>query len=269
MLCSPAPAAAGTEPQWAPAATAAVHPGVVARTGAIACTSNFLFTDDRGALYLGMAALCARGGAGVPQAQDGHGRAGCTSPSQPLGTPVDLVGTGLTGTLAYSSWLTMQKVGEKLRSTCSQNNFALIELPVEAREVANPSVPLVGGPTGLAERRTRPGEEVVGYGAGPARPGTALSPMPGYLVGYTFDGWANLVYTVAPGLPGDSGSGYLNGSGQAIGSLTSLALDPPGSNVVTDLGMVLAYARERGGLTGLRLVPGTEPFRGYALTPQG
>lgn len=268
---APSGAVAAAEAEWAPAASAKVHPGVVARTGNLACTSNFLFTEDSGALYLGMAALCARADAKAAQTDDGTGRRGCTSPSQPLGTPVELVGTGVVGTLAYSSWLTMQKVGEKLRSTCNHNNFALVKLPTSARKLVNPSLPILGGPVGLAQKRTRPGEEVVGYGAGPFRlGGTALSPMRGYVVGYTFEAWANLVYTVTPGLPGDSGSGYLDRNGRAMGSLANLALDPPGSNTVTDLGMVLDYARERGGLAGLRLIPGTEPFRGLsAIAPQG
>lgn len=262
--------ASAAQPEWAPAASAKIHPGVVVQNGKLRCTSNFLFTDDSGALYLGQAALCARANAGAVRTHDGLSRVGCASPSLPLGSPVELIGTGVTGTLAYSSWLTMQMVREKIPSTCTHNNFALIRLPGSARDLVNPSVPLIGGPVGPARQRTRPGGTVVGYGAGPARAGgSPLSLMPGVLVGYTFEGWANLIYSVAPGLPGDSGSGFLDNSGRAMGSLANLALDPPGSNTVTDLGMVLAYARERGGLKGLRVVPGTEPFLGSSVPSPG
>ena len=39
-------------------------------------------------------------------------------------------------------------------------------------------------------------------------------------------GWSRTVYTVTPGIPGDSGSGFLNASGQAIGVLSTVAIAP-------------------------------------------
>lgn len=250
--------------EWAPAAAARVHPGVVTRTGEVSCTSNFLFTDATGALYLGQAALCAHRHARPADGPDGLRRGGCTFVSYPLGTAVEVVGTGVVGTLAYSSWVTMQRVGEKVRSTCKDNNFALVRLPDDARRFANPSVPVLGGPTGLPSRYTPVGATVVGYAAGPAHLGVPLlGPMPGQVIGHTDDGWAHLVYSVPPGLPGDSGSGYLDGRGCAVGSLANLTVDPPVANTVTDLAMALQYARDRGGVRGLRLIAGTEPFTGF------
>jgi hypothetical protein len=71
------------------------------------------------------------------------------------------------------------------------------------------------------------------------------------------NGWSRTVYTVTPGIPGDSGSGFLNGSGQAIGVLSTVALAPlAASNGVGDLGRELAYARAHG-LSDLALVNGT------------
>ena len=56
------------------------------------------------------------------------------------------------------------------------------------------------------------------------------------------NGWSHNVSTLTPGIPGDSGSGFLNDSGQAIGILSTLQLAPlPGSNGVGDLGKELAY----------------------------
>ena len=61
------------------------------------------------------------------------------------------------------------------------------------------------------------------------------------------NGWSHTVYTVTPGIPGDSGSGFLNASGQAIGVLSTVALAPlAGSNGVGDLSRELAYARAHG-----------------------
>ena len=54
----------------------------------------------------------------------------------------------------------------------------------------------------------------------------------------------------------------MNGSGQAIGTLSTLQVLPlPGTNGVGDLSNELAYARANG-FGGLQLVPGTRPFRG-------
>jgi hypothetical protein len=62
-------------------------------------------------------------------------------------------------------------------------------------------------------------------------------------------------------VPGDSGSAFLDAEGNALGTLSTLALAPlAGSNGVGDLAHELAYAQATSGIAGLRLVPGTEPF---------
>ena len=106
-------ATAGTSsaaPSWAPADSATIHPGVQMYTEGAQCTANFVFTDGAGNTYVGYAAHCA----GTGEATDTNG---CDAGSLPLGTKVDfveggsLVGEGTkvgSGTLAYSSWLTMQ-----------------------------------------------------------------------------------------------------------------------------------------------------------------
>jgi len=257
------PAAAA--PEWAPLGSAAVHPGVVVRTSNVSCTSNYLFTDDTGALYLGMAALCAHRNARPADGPDGVHHNGCTFDSYPIGTPVELKGTGVRGVLAYSSWVAMRHWHE-LYSTCLDNNFALIRLPGSARARSNPSVPGLGGPTGVATAFTPAGAKVVGYGNGPAHlDAQPLRPMPGEVLGDNGGGYAHLVTSLPPGLPGDSGAGYLDEQGRAVGVLANLTLDPPGANTVIDLARVLAYANSRGGMKGVRLIAGTERFVGVPL----
>ena len=66
---------------------------------------------------------------------------------------------------------------------------------------------------------------------------------------------------MTPGIPGDSGSGFLNDSAAAIGTLSTVAIAPlAGSNGVGDLGRELRL-RERQRLVGGALANGTEPFR--------
>lgn len=62
-----------------------------------------------------------------------------------------------------------------------------------------------------------------------------------------------------PGRIPDSGSGFLDGSGGAIGTLSTVAIAPlTASNGVADLGRELEYANASG--TRVSLVDGTEPF---------
>jgi hypothetical protein len=238
---------------WSPASTASVHPGVQTFTAGAQCTSNFVFQEGS-TVFLGQAAHCS--GTGEATETDG-----CTSASLPLGTPVEVSGAGRPGTLAYNSWLAMQGAGESNPDACAYNDFALIRLdPADVGRV-NPSVPGFGGPTGLGTVSGL-GSTVYSYGNSSLRAGiTKLSPKQGIVVQGEGNGWSHNVVTLTPGVPGDSGSGFLNGSGEAFGTLSTLQIAPlAGSNGVGDLQRELAYARAHG-FPNLQLVPGTEPFR--------
>jgi hypothetical protein len=251
---------------WAPADTAPIHPGTMMYTQGAQCTANFVYTDGAGNTYVGYAAHCAGTGA----ATDTNG---CDATSLPLGTRVtfadggSLISEGTTvgaGTLAYSSWLTMQKNGEQDANTCAFNDLALVK--VDAADVAkvNPSVPFWGGPTGIDTDGTAAGDRVYTYGNSSLRAGIAeLSPHTGISLGDAAadGGWSHPVYTLTPGVPGDSGSGFMDAGGRALGVLSTIAIAPlAGSNGVGDLNKELSYAAAHSGIAGLALVPGTEPF---------
>ena len=69
------------------------------------------------------------------------------------------------------------------------------------------------------------GDTVYSYGNSSLRGGvTKLSPKQGVVVQGEGNGWSRTVYTVTPGIPGDSGSAFLSGSGQAIGVLSTLQI---------------------------------------------
>jgi hypothetical protein len=126
----------------------------------------------------------------------------------------------------------------------------------------NPSVPGFGGPTGVGSVGGL-GSTVYSYGNSSLRAGvTKLSPKQGTVIQNQGNGWSHNVLTVTPGIPGDSGSGFLNGSGQAIGTLSTLQIAPAaGSNGVGDIAKEIAYMHANSSLSGANLVPGTEPFR--------
>ena len=258
-------AAAGTAtaaPTWAPAATAPVHPGVQTITAGGQCTSNFVFFDAANNVYIGQAAHCA--------GTDGNTATnGCVAGTRPVGTPVTVNGASKPGSMVYSSWATMQSVKEPDPDTCQYNDLALIKLDAADYAKVNPSIPFWGGPTGITDT-TATGDKVLSYGNSSLRLGvTALSPKEGKSLGNANEngGWTHPVYTVTPGIPGDSGSAFINGTGQAFGVLSVLeALPRPASNGVADLSRALAYMRANdASFAGIQLANGTAPFTGGRL----
>ena len=209
-------------------------------------------------MYIGQAAHCS--GTGADTDTDG-----CSSASLPLGTKVD-VGGVTTGTMVYNSWLTMQARGEKDPNTCAYNDLALIRLPAAAVAKVNPSIPFWGGPTGIGGATTA-GANVYSYGNSELLMGqTTLSPMRGTSLGDDGNGWSHTIVSARPGVPGDSGSAYLNANGRAIGILSTISIAPvPATNGVGDIAHELAYMHSH---TTLRatLVRGTEPFHPNRLT---
>ena len=243
-----------TSSAWAPAKTATIHPGVQVFTEGAQCTSNFVF-EEGASVYLGQAAHCS--GTGGQTETDG-----CSSASLPLGTPVEVTCASKPGTLVYNSWLTMQANGEADPDTCAYNDLALIKLdPADVGKV-NPSVPGFGGPTGVGTVGGL-GSTVYSYGNSELRGGiTKLSPKQGVVIQNEGNGWSHIVSTVTPGIPGDSGSGFLNGAGEAIGVLSTLQIAPlAGTNGVGDIGKELAYLHANSSFGALQLVHGTEPFK--------
>jgi hypothetical protein len=240
-------------PRWAPAATASIHPGAVLVTDGAQCTANFVFTRND-EVFLGYAAHCA--GTGGATDLDG-----CATGSLPLGTPVEIEGARRPGVLVYSSWLAMQVAKERNANACAYNDFALVRVDPVDRGAVNPSVPHWGGPTGLNRTGNPGGASVFTYGSSSLRQGlTALSPKSGFSVGTDGGGWTHPVYTLTPGIPGDSGSGLLDGSGKATGILSTVNITPlPASNSFGDLQRSLAYARVHG-MGNVVLAVGTQPF---------
>ena len=250
-LVAAAPAAA--EPTWAPASEADIRPGSMTFTEGGQCTSNFVFFDAAGTVYLGQAAHCS--------GTDGSAATnGCESGSRPLGSEVEIEGASRPGTLVYNSWLAMQEAGETDANACQYNDLALVRIdPADVDEV-NPTIPFWGGPTGLGGTTTL-GENVLSYGNSSLRLGLdLLKPKTGISLGQSGGGWTHNVVTVTPGIPGDSGSAFIDRQGRAFGVLSTLQLLPlAGSNGVSDLSRALDYMRSSG--FDAQLAEGTKTFR--------
>ena len=240
-------------PTWAPAASAPIHPGVQTFTAGAQCTANFVFFDASNTVYIGQAAHCS--GTGGNTATNG-----CTSGSLPIGTQVQVTGASQPGVMVYNSWLTMQGLGEADANTCQFNDLALIKLnPADFGKV-NPSIPFWGGPTGVTAS-VPDQSKVLSYGNSELRLGiSALSPKEGIQLSQDSGGWNHQVYTATPGIPGDSGSAFLNSTGAALGVLSTVQIAPlAGSNGVGDVSREINYMNAHSSL-GAQLALGTQPF---------
>jgi hypothetical protein len=236
-----APGAAG--------AATTVRPGDQLYSDAGQCTANFVYTNGS-ARFIGLAAHCFSMGGSTDTN-------GCDTASLPLGAAVENADGTVIGSLAYSSWIAMQQAGEGNAEACDYNDLALVRLA--SGVTANPSVPRWGGPTGLTPAGTpQAGNEVYSYGNSSLRLGiTQLSPKTGFGVDDSPGGWSHTVYTLTPGIPGDSGSGFLDAQGRAFGTLSTVQIAPlVAANGVADLGRQLAYANARGGLGTITVVTG-------------
>jgi hypothetical protein len=251
-------------PTWAPERFAKIKPGVQMLTNGAQCTANFVFKDAAGRVYVGYAAHCAATGS----SSDTNG---CTTPTLPLGTRVQF-GTGGnlfssgnivgTGRLAYSSWRTMQKRGTKDAARCAYNDFALVRVDPASVSKVNPTVPTWGGPNAIASTTLKAGTPIYTVGNSSLRTGTAAAKT-GSVIRVVGGGLAYDIKTSNPGIPGDSGSGFMDSRGRAAGVLSTLSVGiglTPVSNTMGDLFRELNYAKLYGGISGLYLVKGTRPF---------
>jgi hypothetical protein len=256
LIAPVAPTAAAAAHPAQRSGTADITPGVVmftpvAQGSTSACTAAFVFTGPE-ATYLGYAAHCAARG-------EATGLSGCAERTLPVGTSVAIEGADgfrTSGRLAYTSWRTMQDVGETDEALCTLNDFALVQLSPEDVGRVDPTVPALGGPTDLDSDGTVAGEPVYSYQ--PQNGGRAVKS--GQSLGVETAGLTHRVDTSPPGRPGDSGSGYLDGEGRAFGVLSTLFLDGSRTNGVTDLAHALAYASRYGGIGTVSLVLGERPF---------
>lgn len=262
----PAGSAADAVAVWAPESTAKIKPGVQMYTAGAQCTANFVFRDGVGNVYVGYAAHCAgKGGSSDTN--------GCTTPSLPLGTPVTFVTGGNffsagktvgTGRLAYSSWISMQRLRTRDANRCAHNDFALVRVDRASVKYVNPTVPKFGGPVGLASPPLAAKAPIYTVGNSSLRTGTAtaktgkvLARVPGTPV-LAYD-----IQTGSPGIPGDSGSGFMDGLGRAAGVLSTINVGlslTPVTNTMGNIYYELTWAQKYSGIRRLVLANGTRGF---------
>src|SRR3954454_642467 len=197
-------ASAATTVRWATARTATVHPGVQAGIAGVRCIAGFVMTDGH-RVFLAVPGSCA----GV---DDGKPTDGCTAAQVPYGLKVRIQGARYRGRMAYSSYTEMQLRGTRRPNVCANN--ALVLIRVDSRDIrrTNPSIPVTGGPTGVATTSPAQGDKLTAYLNG--APSQALAMQ------NSGAGWAHSVQPSSAVAASQLGSPVLNGAGRAVGMVT-------------------------------------------------
>lgn len=193
------------------------------------CTANFVFrTSDNDTLYVGTAAHCV----------DDLDR----------GDPVSLAEGVAVARLAYSSWNTSGD--EPWEGENFHNDFALLRVEDEYRDLVHPAILHFGGPTGIAPAPD-PGDRLWTYGNTEYREAAPQTDRLDPREGIVEDSRSKSTYAYLPGtVPGDSGSPVMTADGAALGTMSTLNrvwtqrlpdTPPPGSNSVSNLGYALDY----------------------------
>ena len=133
----------------------------------------------------------------------------------------------------------MQQRNETDADACAYNDLALVKVDAADVSKVNPSHPVLGRP-GRHSTPTapRPASRVYSFGNSSLRGGVeaALAEAGRQPRHRAAAAGRHPVYTVTPGVPGDSGSAFLDAEGNALGTLSTLAIAPlAGSNGVGDL----------------------------------
>jgi hypothetical protein len=220
-----AAASADASTTWAPLASATIRPGVVIHTADGDCQSNFVFSRQNATqAFIGTTANCVR--------------------KLPIGAIAAIGNPRNIGILVYSSWITMQDVGEQDAGALEYNDFAVFYVDSSSRAMVNPALPQTGGPTGADDAGALgTGARLRFWGKTPsvAESGNWHDAVVTGKVG----GWALLAHGVLPGAPGTMGGGVVTPEGKAVGVLVNLAVSPdPGANGVARLDKVMSYASE-------------------------
>jgi hypothetical protein len=166
----------------------------------------------------------------------------------------------VTGTLAYTSWGVMLEADEDPYDLpCGHNDFALVEIPLEAQVRTTPYTPHFGPTTEIAKPDELPvGTLVQSYGNSPLWFNQEVTKeKQGLITEEPKDAtgnWFVLATMAPPGVFGDSGSGLMTADHKAVGVLSMFAEtsgNPSatgiGTGVYTYLGAALAYMEAHGG----------------------
>lgn len=229
-------------PHWGSAATATVHPGVEVSMAGVTCLAGFVLTDGTRA-FIAIPAYCS--GAGEVD------NSKCDAGQAPLGLPVTIQGAKHEGTLVYSSITAMELRSETRANRCAYNNLSLVRIDRRDIKRTNPSVPGLGGPTGVSKDQPTAPSQLMVYLSAPTT-AQALDSGSG--------GWAHTMMVDAPVSPADLGGPVLTDNGKALGMVSGTPMSD-GITTVSNLRKEIHYLHTFSRFADVHLAKGTVAFK--------
>lgn len=236
-----APAMSTSGPRWAPASSATVHPGVTVSMAGVTCVAGFVFTDGTHA-FIGIPAGCS----GAGQLDNSK----CDTGQVPYGLRVTIGGARYKGTLVYSSITEMELRSERRVNVCANNSLSLVRIDQRDIKRTNPSVPALGGPSGVSSAQPAAPDQLMVYLGAPTT-AQAISTGSG--------GWAHTMMIDGPVSASSAGAVVLTSDGKGIGMVTTTP-DGGGQITATDLRLELRYLHKLTKFAGVHLALGTVKF---------
>jgi hypothetical protein len=242
LLPTGARAATGAgHPPWASAKAATIHPGVMVSMGGVDCRAGFVFTDGTRA-YLSVPSSCSGTGP-VDNSK-------CDAGQDPYGLPVTIEGAKHKGTLVYSSITTMELRGQRSANRCAFNDLSLVRIDRRDLKRTNPSLPVIGGPTGVSKDQPAALDQLCVYSSVPSN-AQALSTSGG--------GWSHAIMVDGAVASGDLGAPVLTAKGRALGMVSGLPT-ANGRTLVNDLHHEIRYLHTVKKFVDVHLAKGTAKF---------
>lgn len=232
-----------TQPIWASARSATIHPGVSVQVGnSPVCRAGFIFTDGTHA-FIAIPASCA----GTGPADNSK----CDVGQDPIGTPATIGGAKYKGKFVYSSLVTMVLRGQTHKvNRCSFNDLALVRIDPRDIKRTNPSVPVLGGPAGVSQDQPAAPDQLSVY-LTTASNAQALDTSGG--------GWSHAMMVDGPVAGSDLGGPVLTDNGKGLGMVSGLPTSN-GRTLVNDLYREVRYLRTVKKFEDVHLAKGTVKF---------
>jgi hypothetical protein len=249
LLSTGAQAATGAgHPAWASAKTATIHPGVTVSMGGVDCRAGFIFTDGKRAFIA------------VPSSCSGSGpvdNSKCDAGQDPLGLPVTIQGAKHKGTLVYSSVIMMELRSQKGTNRCSYNDLSLVRIDSRDIKRTNPSVPVLGGPTGVSKDQPAAPDQLSVYASAPSN-AQAINTSGG--------GWSHAIMVDGAIAGSDIGGPVLTSNGRALGMVSGVPT-ANGRTLVNDLSREVRYLHTVNKFADVHLAKGTTKFSPMLALP--
>ena len=242
LLPTGAQAATGAgHPPWASAKTATIHPGVMVSMGGVDCRAGFIFTDGTHAFIA------------VPSSCSGTGpvdNSKCDAGQDPYGLPVTIQGAKHKGTLVYSAITTMELRSQTGTNRCTYNDLSLVRIDRRDIKRTNPSVPVLGGPTGVSKDQPAAPDQLSVY---------VTSPSSAQALNSSGGGWSHAIMVDGAVASGDLGAPVLTANGQALGMVSGVPT-ANGRTLVNDLCREIRYLHTVKKFSDVHLAKGTAKF---------